>query len=144
MMALKDIVPSHVEHIEDYALSYTYRGEAQGYGFSFPCDKDGNVRQIASTSNYLYCRYEAAKPDGAVTFDGIADYSRDYREPGYGTCDCGRTVYLDRDYGHGIDCECGRIYNMSGQELAPRSQWEERWDEDSTVPYCDEFGYRDE
>ncbi len=30
---------------------------------------------------------------------------------------------------------------MSGQELAPRSQWEDRWDEDSTQPYCVEFGY---
>jgi hypothetical protein len=27
------------------------------------------------------------------------------------------------------------------QELAPRSQWEDKWDDDSTQPYCVEFGY---
>jgi hypothetical protein len=58
-----------------------------------------------------------------------------------GTCDCGETVVLDYDNGHGIDCPCGRIYNMSGSQLAPRSQWEERWDDSSTVPYYAEFGY---
>jgi len=37
---------------------------------------------------------------------------------------CGRHVTLDYDNGHGIDCECGRIYNGVGQELAPRATWD--------------------
>jgi hypothetical protein len=27
-------------------------------------------------------------------------------------------------------CDCGRLYNSSGQELAPREQWEESYEED--------------
>jgi hypothetical protein len=57
---------------------------------------------------------------------GVHTHTHTYVEPATGTCQCGRTVVLDGDYfGEGIDCECGRIYNMAGQELAPRSQWEE-------------------
>jgi len=37
-------------------------------------------------------------------------------------CPCGRTVLCS---GFTNPCECGRDYNMSGQELAPRSQWGE-------------------
>jgi len=39
-----------------------------------------------------------------------------------GKCDCGREVLL---YGFTNTCDCGRDYNMSGQLLAPRSQWGE-------------------
>jgi hypothetical protein len=143
-MALKDMQPSHVERIEEFALSYEWRDDP-GAGFSFPCDRGGNrFPKDTSQENYDFCVAEAAKPDGKVVYCGVVDYSRDYRHPAQGTCTCGRTVYLYADYGHGIDCDCGRIYNMSGQELAPRSQWEERWDEDSTQPYWAEFGYADD
>lgn len=58
-------------------------------------------------------------------------------------CDrCNREVSLEgMDYGHGYDCPCGQIYNGFGQRLAPRSQWEDRYDDDSTQPYNVEFGY---
>lgn len=42
-----------------------------------------------------------------------------------GTCACGRRIVVEYDDGDGFDCECGRIYNLSGQELRPRAQWEE-------------------
>jgi len=35
-------------------------------------------------------------------------------------CDCGRTLVCLLNTN---PCECGRDYNMSGQLLAPRSQW---------------------
>lgn len=45
-----------------------------------------------------------------------------YRHPAIGRCHCGAEVALS---GFTNTCECGRDYNMSGQELAPRSQWGE-------------------
>lgn len=54
-----------------------------------------------------------------------------YRQKGFGTvefkanvikCHCGSEVVCD---GFTNTCECGRDYNMSGDLLAPRSQWGE-------------------
>lgn len=40
------------------------------------------------------------------------------------TCSCGTTVYLDNSLTN--DCEgCGKLYNGSGQELAPPEEWDE-------------------
>jgi len=48
-------------------------------------------------------------------------------EPAVGECDeCGEEVYLT---GFTNTCECGADYNMSGQRLAPRSQWGEETSE---------------
>lgn len=40
----------------------------------------------------------------------------------WGTCVCGEEIEFS---GFTNTCECGRDYNSSGQELAPRSQWGE-------------------
>jgi len=37
-------------------------------------------------------------------------------------CPCGSTLVCGTSTNQ---CECGRDYNMSGQELAPREQWGE-------------------
>lgn len=142
-MALKDIKQSYVERIEEYAWSYEWI-DFPGAGFYFDCDKDGNIfedrLEAPALENLRFCRENVGIK---VIERGLVDFSHNYRHPAEGTCVCGRTVVLYADYGHGIDCDCGRIYNMSGQELAPRSQWEDYYDEDSTQPYNIEFGYSD-
>lgn len=45
-----------------------------------------------------------------------------YIEPAIGQCICGCEVILNKFTN---TCGCGRDYNMSGQELAPREQWGE-------------------
>lgn len=47
-----------------------------------------------------------------------------------GTCPCGAVIVIEYDEGYGWDCDCGRIYNLNGQELRPRSEWEEPMEED--------------
>ena len=47
-----------------------------------------------------------------------------------GDCACGQRITVEYDDGDGWDCSCGRIYNLSGQELRPRSEWEEPMEED--------------
>ncbi len=49
--------------------------------------------------------------------------------PAVGLCACGRYVELD---GFTCPCDCGRDYNGSGQELAPRAQWGEETGETAT------------
>ena len=61
--------------------------------------------------------YEVPDPDYPGT---MMEIERWHHEPGEGRCTCGRTVVL---YGFTNTCECGRDYNMSGAELADRSQW---------------------
>lgn len=136
---LKNIQRGKTELIEDYCIGFRWSHDPDG-GFSFPCsangevDLDENPGMIENLAACLFGVYD-------VDFEGIIDRSFVYEYPTYGECACGEIVYLEHDYGHGIDCECGRIYNLSGQELAPRSQWEEYYDDDSIHPYNVEFGY---
>lgn len=140
-MALEMITRRERVYYVEYSLSYESIAHP-GSGYSFPCDEHGNL--IVEQDNPGRAEnYERVKNDEAYRFQGIKKYRHSYIEPASGKCECGRVVYLDWDNGHGIDCECGRIYNLSGHELAPRSQWDDRYDDDSTQPYWAEFGYID-
>jgi len=44
-----------------------------------------------------------------------------------GTCPCGREVTIQFD---DTECECGRYYNLFGQELVPPSQREYEGDDE--------------
>lgn len=43
-------------------------------------------------------------------------------------CTCGKSCELSSGWSN--DCHCGRMYNGSGQELAPVEQWGEETGED--------------
>lgn len=95
-------------------------------GFGFTCNEYGAVdvgaMWPAGQENYRACM----NGTHAVNNLGVQRHTSSYIQPGEGRCKCGRTVVLDGDMsGEGIDCECGRIYNSAGQELAPREQWSE-------------------
>ena len=126
-MGLSNITYPEEVWIEEYTREFEYIDRSNRF-YSFPCDANGlvDVTEDFSTS-YEYCLANV----GTKFLDmGIIDMSHFERSCGYGTCVCGETVYLDADYGNGIDCDCGRIYNLSGQELAPRSQWDEYMNDD--------------
>lgn len=141
-MMLKNI--THREWVDKYEYSHSFSwDDCPGAGFSFDCFENGAVDlgSYSEGAKENFWRAIFGLFDKPLTYKGITERDCSYWEPAYGTCVCGRRVFLEHDNGHGIDCDCGRIYNMSGQELAPRSQWEDRWDDDSTQPYCVEFGY---
>ena len=54
----------------------------------------------------------------------LRSYGYGYREVSHnvGLCECGHQVSLQEFTN---TCVCGRDYNMSGELLAPRSQWGE-------------------
>lgn len=136
--------------VDHFQLQFTYIG-AGGIGCAFNCDKDGNVDlsklQPAALATYKEamsgkvvlwtgCKYQADE-DGeyhripgtghqvtyTVSEGSIVNYGAWHTEPAVGKCNhCGRKVYL---YGFTNTCDCGTDYNMSGQELAHRSQWGE-------------------
>jgi hypothetical protein len=138
---LNNIVYPKDEIFEEYRMCFYFSDDPYGGGFAFECNKDGSIdiesMNPGALENLAKCLFGIYD----VSLEGIIDYSRLISNDPYGKCDCGETVYLSYDYGHGIDCRCGRIYNTSGQELAPRSQWEEYYDDDSSQPYYVEFGY---
>jgi hypothetical protein len=43
------------------------------------------------------------------------------RVPALAECECGERIYLSAFTN---ECTCGRLYNLGGQRLAPREQWE--------------------
>lgn len=44
-------------------------------------------------------------------------------------CKCGKEM-LYNSYYHCYECDCGKTYNAVGQELRPRSEWQDEYDED--------------
>lgn len=141
-MMLKNI--THREWVDKYEYSHSFSwDDCPGAGFSFDCFENGemDMESLSEGAKENFWRAIFGLFDEPLKYEGIVERDVSYRTQAHGTCPCGREVWLEHDYGHGIDCDCGRIYNLSGQELAPRSQWEDRWDDDSTQPYCVEFGY---
>ena len=49
---------------------------------------------------------------------------RKIKDPAHGTCVCGSEVYLYNQYMGACECEnCGRWYNLFGQEIMPPEMW---------------------
>lgn len=122
---LQNIVKGHRVTMVSFSRVFNWRNDP-GAGFSFDCNEQGEI----NTSELADIGWENLQKCLSGEYDvidmGIQRYEHRYWSPGFGTCTCGQTVTLDGDTrGEGIDCECGRIYNAVGQELAPRRQWEE-------------------
>ena len=103
---------------KSYGLSYEWN-DIPGAGWSFPCDEHGAIiwSQMSQTASD---DYEACQNGTlAVTFKGIVTYVHSFMEHARGRCCCGKIVDL---ISHTNECDCGRLYNLFGQDLAPRSQ----------------------
>jgi hypothetical protein len=101
------------------------RKDCPGAGFSFPCDEKGNVNVAALPAAAQSSYSEALRAAGGPQMYApeVREYTSVAVEPALGLCNrCGDEVAL---YGFTNTCDCGADYNMSGQELAPRSQWGE-------------------
>lgn len=121
--------------VTSFALEYEWR-DMPGAGFMFDCDEQGNpfIAKIAPTALQSLQACQNGTLD--VVFKGIKDCSYTYYQPAIVRCECGHNIELDDAMTNGCD-RCGREYNGSGQLLAPRSQWEEPWDEDGLLAWGD-------
>ena len=102
-----------------YALDFF---NAQGIYAGFDCDKNGNVfmdnLQPVAKKNLEECLASGNRKE-------VRDYVNRYAEPAEGKCSCGRIVVLHDALTN--ECGCGKLYNLVGQELNPRSMWEEEY-----------------
>lgn len=123
----KIIQESEIIKGTEYFHNFDYHGQIN-CGFSFPCDKDGNIladnMATVGIDNYNKCI------NG--TFDmvdrGVQSNAYVYREPAVAECEvCESDVAL-------VDamsnyCDCGAEYNLSGQRVFSELA-EEPWDYD--------------
>lgn len=92
---------------------------------AFDCDANGRVDLAALAKRpEALAAYQTCLACGPGR---VERYARTVREPAEGRCACGELVILDDSWLNA--CDCGRDYNGSGQELAPRDQWGEETDE---------------
>lgn len=116
--------------IKEQGVDYNYSREFEwpgqrGCGFSFPCDKSGNLFPLepAAAENYSSCT------DGTYKINDLGIRKYGFKTPAIGICDdCGLEVEL---IGFTNTCACGADYNKWGSYLAPREQW--GWDTGETV-----------
>ena len=124
---LSNYVPSQRIINTDYELEFLYPG--RDGGFSFPCRKDGSLYPMteAAKINYEWC---VSNEDKFEVYNKITSRKYASTDPAHGRCECGREVYLTNQYYGACQCECGRWYNLFGQELNPPDMWEEPFDDD--------------
>ena len=93
-------------------------------GFGFPCDENGNVKKMANEiaqENYEYC---LKHPEKFARYNKVIKEKHVYRENNTGTCECGEEIELVDQYLGACECpNCGRWYNMWGQELNNPNTW---------------------
>ena len=108
-----------VEKVE-YRLHFNYADSETFWGYVFDCNDKGEVVN-PEHENYKRCLTGKIN-DRELSAPTIECYRHSYWNPSIGRCYCGRKVCLG---GFTNTCDCGREYNSSGQELAPREQWGE-------------------
>jgi hypothetical protein len=110
---------SEMVEVKEYFHQYQRPG-CPGSGFLFPSNEEGEIDEIelneTARDNLVLARETCIDT-------GVACLTYHYREPAEGICNCGRTLVLTDSWAN--TCKCGREYNGSGQELAPREQWGE-------------------
>ena len=123
---LKIIKERTPETITDYIIEFIYKDDPNA-GFVFPALPNGDPdfdkmpkQAVLSQNNCLN--------DDRLDGPKFKVEKREYMTPAVGKCSCGREVILDAGYMGAVQCECGRWYNLFGQELKDPSYWEEDYE----------------
>ena len=108
---------------KDYSIEYRYKDDITA-GFSFPATCHG-APDFSCMGPEMRANYEACLTDERLTEGEFTKHEWIYVEPALGLCSCGKEVVLDSGYQGAVRCECGRWYNLFGQELRDPKYWEE-------------------
>lgn len=126
---LKIIKPRTTHTEVEYRIEFT---DADGCGFSFPCDQHGNVQfddHDAELGRIQRDNYDAAMADKERFTKQYAEFvTRRYTvtDNALGKCVCGETVELYNQYQGACSCpKCGQWYNLFGQELIDPEYWDD-------------------
>ena len=120
---LKIIKERTPETIVEYHLEWYY-DETRDAGFSFPTNSNYEV-DLEKMTPEGRANYERCLNDKSLIGPIKDRYEHTYINPAVGKCSCGREVILDSDYAGAVRCECGKWYNVYGQELRDPKYWEE-------------------
>lgn len=99
---MKILYERRLEHIEQYALEFD-DPNLPGAGWSFDCDKDGNLLD-PTRENYV----KIMAGEIPVTNRRIVDLSRDFMHEEVRLCDCGGYAYFARYCGAFVCSNCGQ------------------------------------
>jgi hypothetical protein len=120
---LEIITPRHTEEIVDHRIEFT---DEDGNGCSFECDENGKLFPFSNEcaeKNYKQCMEH---PELFAIYNEHKTYRRTYTVPAVAKCHCGAHVSLYNQYMGACECEeCGRWYNLFGQELIHPDGWED-------------------
>ena len=124
---IQDYNPAHPEiHIEYFVVF----DDGRGNGFWFPCNQDGTFPEPLNPCaqvNYNYCM---ENPHLFVRHGEVVKEEHLSAVPARGRCLCGNTVELVNQYCGAAQCDnCGRWYNLFGEELLPPDEWNEKCDD---------------
>jgi len=124
---LKNYTPAERKTDISYWLEFMYDRNS---GLCFPCDEKGNLLDGLSKEALANYKEALATPERFKTYNKVKRREVRYTEPAHGTCECGREIELVDQYLGACECECGRWYNLFGQELNDPSTWGVDWEED--------------
>lgn len=110
----------------DHRIEFRYKDDPEA-GFSFPATVYGDP-DFSQMGQEMLANYEACLTDKRLTEGEFETHEWTYMEPALGLCKCGQEVVLDGDYQGAVSCECGRWYNLFGQELRDPAHWEEDYE----------------
>lgn len=120
---LKIIKERTPETIKEYYINFWYKDDPEA-GFCFPATRSGEP-DFACMSPEAKANYEACLTDERLTEAEFEVREWTYMNPAVGKCSCGREVILECDHAGAVRCECGKWYNLFGQELRDPEYWEE-------------------
>lgn len=113
----------------EYYIDFYYSDDSDS-GFCFLANKDGTPA-LDKMCEEAKVNYEHCLVDDRLVGPLFRRETSTYMDPAVGKCSCGAEVVLDADYAGAVRCECGRWYNLFGQELRDPKYWD-RDDDD----YC--------
>ena len=120
------INPRHTEEIVDYRIEFT---DIDGNGYSFPCDENGNLLPFVTDAAEKNYNNSLAHPELFAIYNAFKIYRRTFTAPAVASCHCGSKVTLENQYQGACECpECGRWYNLFGQELIDPEGWDDAYE----------------
>ena len=120
---LKIIKERTPETIREYYIEFKYKDDPEA-GFCFPATVHGDP-DFSRMGPEAQANYKACLTDERLTEAEFETREWPYINPAVGKCSCGKEVVLECDYQGAVRCDCGRWYNLFGQELRDPKYWEE-------------------
>lgn len=125
-----NIIKPRTTHTEvEYRIEFT---DADGSGFSFPCDQNGNIQfddcdtELGRVQRDNYDYAMSSRERFTKQYAEFTTRRYTVTDNALGKCVCGETVELCDQYQGACSCpKCGQWYNLFGQSLVDPEYWDD-------------------